>query len=152
MYISQLKTLLNPPFSDDLRHACRTRLLGCLGDLNSQTTVVRSGEKAIKVPAVATDGELWVSKVLATIQALERDRKHVSLLSNPDENDVALRTQALDIATRLKLVSELCMRGGCEIKCCHRFHKNQQGARSSCCWRLSCSNIARNQRKSILIP
>jgi DNA polymerase phi len=110
MYVPQLKSLPSPPFSDDLRQACRARLLGCLGDLNSQITVVRSGEKTTKVPAVATDGELWVSKVLATIQALEHDSKHVSLLNNPDENDVALRIRALDIATRLKLVSGLCMR------------------------------------------
>lgn len=103
----QLHSIPSPPFSDDLRQSCRTRLLGCLGDLNGQTTVVKSGDKSSKVSAVASDGEFWVSKVLSTIRNLEKDSKHLSLLSDADEDDIALRNKALEIAARLKSVSSV---------------------------------------------
>jgi DNA polymerase phi len=67
--------------------------------------VVKSGDKSAKVSAVASDGEFWVSKVLSTIQNLEKDSKHLSLLNDADEDDLALRTKALQIAARLKSVS-----------------------------------------------
>lgn len=106
-----LSTPPSPPFSDDLRQACRTRLLGCLGDLNAHTTVVKSGEKSMKLPAAASDGELWVSKVLATIQALERDTKHVLSMNDPDEDALALRIKALVIVAQLKTASEESAKG-----------------------------------------
>jgi len=106
-----LNTLPSPPFSDELRQACRTRLLGCLGDLNAHATVVRSGEKSIKVPATASNGELWVSKVLTTIRALEHDTKHVSTINNSNETEIALRIKALDIVAQLKTVSQESAKG-----------------------------------------
>ncbi|RDB24111.1 DNA polymerase V [Hypsizygus marmoreus] len=102
----ELHSLPNPAFSDELRQSCRSRLLGCLGDLNAQTTVVKSGDKSSKVAAVASDGEFWVSKVLTTVQALEQDSKHASLLNAPEDDVLALRTRALELATRLRSVSD----------------------------------------------
>lgn len=61
----------------------------------------------MKLPAAASDGELWVSKVLATIQALERDTKHVLSMNDPDEDALALRIKALVIVAQLKTVSEI---------------------------------------------
>ena len=61
--------------------------------------------KAAKVPAVASDGRLWVSRVLATIETLEKDTKHVKPLEETDEDDAALRVKAREIISRLKDVS-----------------------------------------------
>lgn len=127
-YISQLNILPSPPFSDNLRQACRARLLGCLGDLNAHATVVRSGENSMKVPAVTSNGELWLSKVLTTVQALEHDTKHVSSINNSDETEVALRTKALDMVARLKTVGEFYLREGCGLNACYRYHRNLQKA------------------------
>ncbi|KAF9466352.1 DNA polymerase phi-domain-containing protein [Collybia nuda] len=99
-----LHAIPSPPLSDDLRQSCRLRLLSCLSDLNGQMVVMKSGNKASKVSAVASDGEFWVSKVLSTIQALEKDSKHLSLLNNPDEDDIAPRNKALEIAARLRSI------------------------------------------------
>lgn len=68
---------------------------------------MKSGDKSSKISAVASDGVFWVSKVLSTIQTLEKDAKHVALLSEADDEEVALRDKALGIAARLKSVSAL---------------------------------------------
>ncbi|KAF8061577.1 DNA polymerase phi-domain-containing protein [Lyophyllum atratum] len=90
-----LHSIPHPAFSDDLRRSCRTRLLSC---------VVR--RKIIESPSVASDGEIWVSKVLRTIQALEEDTKHVSLQNPLEGEDLTLRTKAQEIATRLRTVTD----------------------------------------------
>ena len=102
----QLHTVPNPTFSENLRQACVGRLLTCLADLSGQTTVVKSGEKSSKVAAVASDGEFWVAKVMDTIQTLEKDTKHVSSLTQCEEEEITLRTKALRLADRLKDVCE----------------------------------------------
>jgi DNA polymerase phi len=96
--------------------------------LNTHATVVRSGEKSIKIPAVASNGELWVSRVLTTIQALERDTKHVSLINNSNETEKALRTKALDVVARLKTVGGFHLRYGCDFDGCYRHRRNPQKA------------------------
>jgi hypothetical protein len=120
--------------------------------LNAHTTIVKSGEKSIKVPAVASDGELWVSKVLATIQALEHDTKHVSLMNDPDKTKVALRTKALYMAARLKTVSELYLCEGRDINCWYRYHRNQQRGQNCCYSELSCISIVKNRKTLIMMP
>ncbi|KII88994.1 hypothetical protein PLICRDRAFT_108863 [Plicaturopsis crispa FD-325 SS-3] len=98
-----LRTIPVPAFSDELRQSCRTRLLGSLADLTSQTSVVKvDGDKAQKVAAAASDGEFWVSKVLSTIEVLESDAKHVKLLADVEEEDAALREKARKVASQLK--------------------------------------------------
>jgi len=85
----------------------------------------------MKIVAVASDGELWVSKALSTIQTLESDSKHVSLLSDADGNELALRAQALDMAAQLKTVSEVYLRGGRDIHCpqvSQEPHESAKGA------------------------
>ncbi|KAG5647160.1 hypothetical protein DXG03_001115 [Asterophora parasitica] len=101
-----LHSIPNPVFSDDLRQSCRSRLLSCVGDLNMQSVVLKSGDKASKVPAVTSDGEFWLAKVLGTIQALEQDSKHVSLQNPLDEDDLAHCTKAQELSLRLRTVTD----------------------------------------------
>ncbi|EGO20980.1 hypothetical protein SERLADRAFT_452123 [Serpula lacrymans var. lacrymans S7.9] len=101
-----LHSLPSPSFSDDLRQNYRDRLLSCLADLTGQTTAIKIGDKIQKASAVAADGELWVSKVLSRIEQLEKDTKHVSSLAEDDEEDVALRTRALQVVKKLKKASD----------------------------------------------
>ena len=63
------------------------------------------GDKTAKVAAVASDGRFWVSRVLATIEELEKDTKHVRPLSEVDEDDAELRQKARQVLARLKDVS-----------------------------------------------
>ncbi|KAG6841689.1 hypothetical protein C0991_008327 [Blastosporella zonata] len=101
-----MHSIPNPVFSEDLRQSCRNRLLACISDLNTQTSVVKSGDKSSKVSAVASDGEFWVSKVLKTILSLEKDSKHVSL-QNPLDDDVLVHcSKAQELATQLKIVTD----------------------------------------------
>lgn len=63
--------------------------------------------KAVKVSAVASDGEFWVSKVLNTIATLESDNKHVSTLTEVSEEDQQLRKKAQNIVKKLRAVNPL---------------------------------------------
>jgi DNA polymerase phi len=56
------------------------------------------------VAAVASDGEFWISKVLSTIEQLEKDSKHVSLLAEFDEDEVALHNKARETIAKLRKV------------------------------------------------
>lgn len=60
--------------------------------------------KSTKIPAVASDGEFWISKVLSTIDLLEADKKHFSLFTEVDEEDAAIYTKARDTITKLRKV------------------------------------------------
>ncbi|KAL4076956.1 DNA polymerase phi-domain-containing protein [Scleroderma yunnanense] len=83
--IHALRAHLSSPFKEDLCTHCRTRLLGCLADLTSQTTVVKRGDQTRKETGVASNGEFWISKVLKTLARLDKDTKHVSPLVPVDE-------------------------------------------------------------------
>ena len=54
---------------------------------------------------MASDGRFWVSRVLSTVEELEKDTKHVKLLSPPDEEEVEQRQKVREILARLKDVS-----------------------------------------------
>ncbi|KAG6845192.1 hypothetical protein H0H87_012749 [Tephrocybe sp. NHM501043] len=101
-----LHSIPNPIFSDNLRQLCQTKLLTCIGDLNTQTSIVKSGEKSSKASAVASDGEFWVSKVLKTIHTLEGDSKHVSLQNPLDEDILVHCSKAHGLVTQLKNVTD----------------------------------------------
>ncbi|KAJ7109235.1 DNA polymerase phi-domain-containing protein [Mycena epipterygia] len=102
-----LHRIPSPPFSDALRQQCRSRLLGCLADLNGQTRSLKlvDEDQTIKCPAIASDGEFWVSKVVASIERLQEDTKRVTLLTDRDEEDVALHAKVQDTVQKLKGVS-----------------------------------------------
>ncbi|KAH0584348.1 hypothetical protein H2248_009888 [Termitomyces sp. 'cryptogamus'] len=101
-----LHSIPNPVFSDEHRQSCRTRLLTCIGDLNTQTSVVKSGDKTSKMSAAASDGEFWVSKVLKTIQTLMADSKHVSLQNNLEDDVLVHCTKAQELTAHLKTVTD----------------------------------------------
>ncbi|CCM03691.1 uncharacterized protein FIBRA_05836 [Fibroporia radiculosa] len=104
--IGALRTLSSPPFSDELAKSCRERLLSCLAELTGQATVVSGGDKAVKVPAVASDGEFWIQRVLCTIGELEKDTKHVRTLDDVDEEQQQLRIKARQTVERLRKVPD----------------------------------------------
>ncbi|OCH90301.1 hypothetical protein OBBRIDRAFT_887807 [Obba rivulosa] len=103
--IAALRSVPTPAFSDELRKSCRERLLSCLADLTGQTTVLKGDSKTLKSSAVAADGEFWISKVLATIEQLEKDTKHVTPLNEADEEEQELRPKARQLIERLGSVS-----------------------------------------------
>ncbi|KAH0827009.1 DNA polymerase phi-domain-containing protein [Lanmaoa asiatica] len=72
-------------FHKAARQYCRERLLSCLAVLNAHLSVVKQGEHTHKETGVASDGEFWTSKTLATITLLDKDAKHVKPLIDIDE-------------------------------------------------------------------
>lgn len=58
-------------------------------------------DKTSKVAAVASDGQFWIAKVLATVEELEKDTKHVTPLAEVDEDERALRQKAREVIQRL---------------------------------------------------
>ncbi|PSS32180.1 hypothetical protein PHLCEN_2v2053 [Hermanssonia centrifuga] len=101
-----LRDIPAPIFSDELRKLCRSKLLSCLAELTGQTTVITTGDKTVKVAAVASDGQFWVSKVLSSIGRLEKDGKHVSPLSEVEEGDKAIHGEARALIERLNKISD----------------------------------------------
>lgn len=61
-------------------------------------------DRTTKASATASDGELWVAKVVATVKALEYDPKHVALANELEEEEKELLTKAHEQATKLKEV------------------------------------------------
>lgn len=70
----------------------------------SRNNIFLADDKSAKVAAVASDGEFWISKVLSTIEQLENDSKHVSLLTELDEEETALHDKARETITELRKV------------------------------------------------
>ncbi|KAH6918992.1 DNA-directed DNA polymerase [Coprinopsis sp. MPI-PUGE-AT-0042] len=103
--ITALRDVPQPPLSPESRKLCRNRLLTCIGELTGQTTVMKSDDKTTKSSASASDGELWLTKVLSTIQDLESDSKHVLLLNEVEEEDVALFSKVNELLAQLRAVT-----------------------------------------------
>ncbi|THH32974.1 hypothetical protein EUX98_g1203 [Antrodiella citrinella] len=96
-----LHTVPSPVFSDDLHKSCRLRLLSCLADLTSHASVIQVDDKSVKVTGTASDGELWISKCLATIEQLADDADHVKWFADIDKEDLAQRRSAIQLVRRL---------------------------------------------------
>ncbi|KAF7363316.1 hypothetical protein MSAN_00987000 [Mycena sanguinolenta] len=96
----------SPPFSDALRQQCRSRLLGCLADLNNLIRPLKLDEdRTIKCPGIASDGEFWISKVISSIKQLKEDTKRVALLAETDATDSALDEKVSQTVEKLRGVS-----------------------------------------------
>ncbi|KAF9264758.1 hypothetical protein L218DRAFT_899775 [Marasmius fiardii PR-910] len=93
------------PYSDDLRHHCREKLLSCLSDLTNQISVVQEGDSKVKMSGITSDKEFWVSKVLTSIQGLRTDTKYVTPLVDMDEEIDALHEKVKLIVAKLRMVS-----------------------------------------------
>ncbi|KAJ3812332.1 DNA polymerase phi-domain-containing protein [Lentinula aff. lateritia] len=100
-----LQQLPKPQFSDELRQACRDKLLSCLADLTNHMTTIESDNTKVKIAGLAADGELWVTKVLSTIEELKQDTKHVSYIAEIDEEEEVLRAKVREVVAQLKKVS-----------------------------------------------
>ncbi|KAG8686030.1 DNA-directed DNA polymerase, partial [Ceratobasidium sp. 395] len=101
--LSILHHTIKPPLSDSLRSTYRAKLLTILGDLTSQTKVVKdvSGQ-ATRITSSTTSGELWVVKALKTIETLEQDTIHVSPLNAADDTEKVLRNRAQKVLKALQ--------------------------------------------------
>jgi DNA polymerase phi len=66
--------------------------------------VAADGGKTQKVSGTASDGEFWVLKALFTIEVLEKDIRHVTLLEEVDKDSTTIRTSARHVANTLKQV------------------------------------------------
>ncbi|KAF6764792.1 DNA-directed DNA polymerase [Ephemerocybe angulata] len=104
--ITVLRQAPNPPVSEEVREVCKNRLLTCLGELSGLSAVIKSDEKTTKASAIASDGELWVAKVVSTIRTLEEDSKHVTLAAELEDEEKELLTKANAQVEQLKKVSE----------------------------------------------
>lgn len=62
------------------------------------------GKSVVKVPGAASDGRFWIDRVLSTIELLEKDSKHVTILTEVDDEDRALRAKASQLSARLQTV------------------------------------------------
>ncbi|CAE6417074.1 unnamed protein product [Rhizoctonia solani] len=101
--ITSLHHVTKPPLSDALRSTCQSKLFTILGDLCSQTKVVKgeSGESA-RMTSSATDGELWITKAAKIVETLEQDSTHVSPLAETDEDIIDLRTRARKVLKAIR--------------------------------------------------
>jgi len=63
-----------------------------------------TGEHTHKETGVASDGEFWTSKTLATIALLDRDAKHVKPLVDIDEEVQALLAKTGKVIDQLRKV------------------------------------------------
>ncbi|KDN51531.1 hypothetical protein RSAG8_00076, partial [Rhizoctonia solani AG-8 WAC10335] len=106
--INLLHHVTKPPLSDTLRSTCRAKLFTILGDLCSQTKVVKgeSGEST-RVTSSATDGKLWITKAANIVEALEQDSSHVSLLAETEEEVVALKARAQKVLKAIRKKKEV---------------------------------------------
>lgn len=69
-------------------------------------------DKSTKIPAVGSDGEFWISKVLSTVEQLEAEKKSFTLLTEVDEEDVVIYAKARDTIAKLrKVYSKLFLAG-----------------------------------------
>ncbi|KAK7054956.1 DNA-directed DNA polymerase [Paramarasmius palmivorus] len=100
-----MREVPKPTYSDDLRQHCRARLLSCLADLTNQATVLQDGDAKTKVVGVASDREFWVSKVLATIEELYADTKHLVPVNEVDPETQASQTKVKDVVAKLRTVA-----------------------------------------------
>ncbi|KAJ4480701.1 DNA polymerase phi-domain-containing protein [Lentinula edodes] len=99
-----LRQIPKPQFSDELRQACRDKLLSCLADLTNHIMTIESDNAKVKVAGVAADGELWVTKVLSTIEELKQE-KHVSSIAEIDKEEEVLRAKVREVVAKLEKVS-----------------------------------------------
>ncbi|KAK2460593.1 hypothetical protein APHAL10511_007063 [Amanita phalloides] len=102
--IDALHSIPQPAVSEELSRTCRNRLLTCLGDLGSQTVVVKMDDKSARATGVTTDGEFWISKVLKTIDLLQADTKHATLRAMPSSEARGLHSKARETLSHLREV------------------------------------------------
>jgi DNA polymerase phi len=104
--LAPVRVPAKPAFTKELQSSCRIKLLGCLADLTVATTTVKAEDgKAAKSTGTAADGSFWVSKVLESIRRFEDESKHISPVTDMDEEETALRAKAKETLSSLKTVS-----------------------------------------------
>ncbi|KAI0031491.1 DNA polymerase phi-domain-containing protein [Vararia minispora EC-137] len=115
-----LQSIPSPPFPDGVRRQCWERLLSCLAELTQQSAAIRLDDgKTYKIPGIATDGQLWISRVTRTIEQLEKDSKHVKLVLELGKDNVSLLQKARNTLSGLRqMAGEDEARRGAELLLC----------------------------------
>jgi DNA polymerase phi len=126
----QLRRIPKPPFSEDLRKECRTKLLSSVAELTGQSSSIKSGEitqtipprelyfecfegtneKASRATGVSSNGEFWIFARPGDDQKLESMSKNVYIafpIDDEDETGNKLIDKAQETLTRLKTVRRM---------------------------------------------
>lgn len=90
-----------PAFSDEVHDACRSKLLSALADLIVQPA--QHGKEAGDKDEKQTGGEVWMQTTLDTINAFEKDTKHVQPIRELDEDAKGVKEQALATLQKIKV-------------------------------------------------
>ncbi|KAG9318874.1 DNA polymerase phi-domain-containing protein [Chiua virens] len=98
--IHSLRAIPSPPFTEVTQGHFRERFLSCLAVLNDHPTIVKQGD------GVASDGEFWISKTLATIASLDKDVKHVKLVIEADDAVQALLVKSEQAIGQLRKTND----------------------------------------------
>lgn len=101
----QLHTVPHPALSDAVHVSSRTRLSSILGELSTESTLVKGADGKTK-RAVGCDstGKLWTSRALDMVAVLEKDTKHVRAATEDVEEVVAARKSAQAVLKTLEKV------------------------------------------------
>lgn len=91
--------------SDAVHASSRTRLSSILGELSTESTLVKGADGKTK-RAVGCDstGKLWTSRALDMVAVLEKDTKHVRAATEDVEEVVAARKSAQAVLKALEKV------------------------------------------------
>ena len=104
----------NPPIMPELRELCKAKLLTSLADLmnrapQSKATSEEPTSRPIRTAGTAEDGEFWLAKVLSIIEDLEKDKKHVELVSDTKDGETDVH-EIIELARKLHKVKFLRVR------------------------------------------
>ncbi|EPQ32359.1 uncharacterized protein PFL1_00555 [Pseudozyma flocculosa PF-1] len=81
-----LDVLPEVELSDEYRQLCRSRLLSCLSELSSQTTVLSDSDgKSRKAQGINSKGELWLAVAYDTLLRFDKDAKTFTSIFDRDE-------------------------------------------------------------------
>ncbi|KAI5124484.1 hypothetical protein M0805_003011 [Coniferiporia weirii] len=99
-----LRVVPEPPFSEELRELCSSKLLACLGDLTGMSAAIEKKDdaKVNKANGFAMDGNSWVLKTLLLIIELEKDVKHAAISHKFSGDERQLRDETLTTVNKIK--------------------------------------------------
>ncbi|TYJ59151.1 hypothetical protein B9479_000140 [Cryptococcus floricola] len=94
--ISAVHTVPRPPLSEVTAAACRAKFFACIVELTIAAVPRRSSEDTTVPRQQGCDasGKLWIRRVVDTIAVLEKDKKHVEVLTDADDEIREIRKEA----------------------------------------------------------
>ncbi|WVQ74513.1 hypothetical protein IAR50_004114 [Cryptococcus sp. DSM 104548] len=94
--ISAVRIAPKPPLSEVTAAACRAKFFACIVELTIAAVPRRSSEDSTVPRQQGCDvsGKLWIRRVVDTIAVLEKDKKHVEVITDADDEIREIRDQA----------------------------------------------------------